>query len=355
MKIRYISEKDFIPMNITHARRHNEVEDCLFQIVYGVMQPVPIVVIYDLIVRLSKEQKFETVKRFMLSSWKVEVEAILTKLNSYDVENFRVVVIIPFNDYVEDVSHTMNRFQLVLFTINEILEKGDAQMTTLSEDLFSIESKSIQDLLGKSYKFCMESLLPEEITTKGQYYRCLFFDEMIRRGMTYFKSDEVIVHPDTHEVISGKEMVRLTPSQYFNQPEKFFDVLLYSGTEEWKRLIIKSESEEPGDSNKAPGSESTSGKKGYTLGVVGTVFFMLKDMSQEAVDKKNRKKLVALTNYILDNEPDDDTARSYVDKLFGITAKTHAFKFYDKVKTNLRKYGFEVPKVIKEGWENKQK
>ena len=78
-------------------------------------------------------------------------------------------------------------------------------------------------------------------------------------------------------------------------------------------------------------------------------------MSQEAVDKKNRKKLVALTNYILDNEPDDDTARSYVDKLFGITAKTHAFKFYDKVKTNLRKYDFEVPKVIKEGWENKMR
>ena len=60
-------------------------------------------------------------------------------------------------------------------------------------------------------------------------------------------------------------------------------------------------------------------------------------------------------NYILDNNPGDDTARSYLDKLFEITAKSHAFKFYDSVKTNLRRLGFDVPKVIKEGWENKQK
>jgi hypothetical protein len=87
------------------------------------------------------------------------------------------------------------------------------------------------------------------------------------------------------------------------------------------------------------------------LGTVGTVFFMLKDMSKEAVDKKNRKKLVALMNYILDNKPDDDTARSYIDKLFGITAKSHSFKFYNWVKNNLGRFGFEVPEVVKEGWE----
>ena len=354
MKVRYITEKEFVPLTITHARRHNEVEDSLFQIVYGVMQNIPNVVIYDLIVRLSKEQKSETVKRFMLSAWKVEVEGILTKLNSYDIENFRVLVVIPFNDYVEDISHTINRFQLVLFTINEILEKGDAQMTTLPENNFVIESKSIQDLLGDSYVSYMKSLSPEKTKTKRQYCRCLFFDEMIRRGMTQFRNNETFVDPDTNEVCS-QELVRLTPSQYFNQPEKFFDIFLYSGTEEWKKLIIKSELEEPDDSNNEAGSKSTSKLQDYRLGTVGTVFFMLKDLSQEAIDKKNKKKLVALMNYILDNKPGDDTARSYLDKLFGITAKSHTFKFYDRVKTNLRRLGFDVPKVIKEGWEHKQK
>ena len=354
MKVRYITEKEFVPMTITHARRHNEVEDGLFQIVYGVMRPVPIIVIYDLIVRLSKEQISETVKRFMLSTWKVEVEAILTKLNSYDTENFRVVVIIPFNDYVEDISHTITRFQLVLFTINEILEKGDDQMTTFPENSFIIESKSIQDLLEVSYVEHMRLLLPEDIETKSQLYRCLFFDEMIRRGMITFKN--CLYHdPDTHEVICSQEYVKLAPSQYFNQPEKFFEIMEYYKTDEWKKLTIKSELEEPNDSNNDAGSKSTSKLQDYRLGTVGTVFFMLKDLSQEAIDKKNKKKLVALMNYILDNNPGDDTARSYLDKLFGITAKSHTFKFYDRVKTNLRRLGFDVPKVIKEGWENKQK
>lgn len=355
MKVRYITEKEFVPMTITHARRHNEVEDGLFQIVYGVMRPVPIIVIYDLIVRLSKEQISETVKRFMLSTWKVEVEAILTKLNSYDTENFRVVVIIPFNDYIEDISHTITRFQLVLFTINEILEKGDSQMTTLPENSFIIKSKSIQDLLEVSYVEHMKLLLPEDIKAKSQLYRCLFFDEMIRRGMITFKIDEPIVDPDTDEVICSQEYVKLAPSQYFNQPEKFFEIMEYYKTDEWKKLTIKSELEEPNDSNNDAGSKSTSKLQDYRLGTVGTVFFMLKDLSQEAIDKKNKKKLVALMNYILDNNPGDDTARSYLDKLFEITAKSHAFKFYNSVKTNLRRLGFDVPKVIKEGWENKQK
>lgn len=355
MKVRYITEKDFVPVGITHAERHTEVEDGLFKIVYGVMQGrMKYDFIYDLVVRLSKEQKSEVVKRFKLLAWKVEVEAILTKLRKYDVNDTLVWVVIPFTEYVKDVPYTMNLFQLALYTINEILDKGDAQMTTIDSPSYNIPPKSIEYLLGDYYVKFMKTLLPEEMKTDRPYYRELFFDEMIRRGMTNFKSDEVFVDPDTNEIVS-RELVRLTPSQYYNQPEKFFDIMDLASREDWKKLRIKADSEEPGDSNNAPGSKLISEKKGYSLGVVGTVFFMLKDMSQEAVDKKNRKKLVALTNYILDNEPDDDTARSYVDRLFGITTETHAFKFYDKVKTNLRKYGFEVPKVIKEGWENNQK
>ena len=95
--------------------------------------------------------------------------------------------------------------------------------------------------------------------------------------------------------------------------------------------------------------------KGVGAGLAAGILFGLASSVMMKDDKKNKKKLVALMNYILDNKPGDDTARSYLDKLFGIKAKSHTFKFYDRVKTNLRRLGFDVPKVIKEGWENKQK
>lgn len=356
MKVRYITEKDFVPVGITHAEKHTEIEDGLFQIVYGVMQGgMNYDSIYDLIVRLSKEQKSDVVKRFKLLAWKVEVEAILTKLQKYNADGSLVWVVIPFTEYAEYVPYTMNLFQLALYTINEILDMGDAKMKLISSPSYDIPPKSIQVLLGDYYVKFMKTLLPEEMKADRPYYRDLFFDEMIRRGMTNFRSDEVIVDPDTQNELDGQEMVRLKPSQYFNQPEKFFDIMDLASGEDWKKLRIKSDSEEPGDSNNAPGSESTSDKNKYTLGTVGTVFFMLRDLSQEAVAKKNKKKIVYLMNYILDNKPDDDTARSYVDKLFGITAKSHSFKFYNWVKNNLGRFGFEVPEVIKEGWKYSQK
>jgi oligoribonuclease NrnB/cAMP/cGMP phosphodiesterase (DHH superfamily) len=88
---------------------------------------------------------------------------------------------------------------------------------------------------------------------------------------------------------------------------------------------------------------------------VGTVFFMLKDLSKEAVEKNNKKKLVALMNYILGNEPNIDTPRSYVDKLLEVSEKSHSFKFYDSVKENLIRFGFAVPDVIKKGYEKQRK
>ena len=64
-------------MNISHAERHTEIEDGLFQIVYGILQGgMKYNSVYDLMVRLSKEQKSDVVKRFKLLAWKVEIEAI---------------------------------------------------------------------------------------------------------------------------------------------------------------------------------------------------------------------------------------------------------------------------------------
>lgn len=355
MKVRYITEKDFVPTNITHAENHNEIEDGLFQIVYGVMQGhMNYDFTYDLIVRLSKKQKNEVVKRFMLLAWKEEVIAILNKLQTLDVNGFRVLVVIPFNDYVDDVPHTIKLFKLVVYIINEILEKGDAEMTTIDKPRYNIPSKNIQNLLGDYYVKRIKGLQIKGKMANRPYYRCLFFDEMIRRGMTEFKSDEVIVDPDTQKEIDAQELVRLTPSQYFNQPEKFFDIMDMKG-DEWKKLKIKYELEKPGNSNNTKGSNSTSGGNDYTLGTVGTVFFMLTDISKEAVAKKNKKKLVAMMNYILGNEPNVDTPRSYIDKLLEVSAKSHSFKFYNWVKNNLGRFGFDVPDVIKEGWKYSQK
>lgn len=355
MKIRYITEKDFVPYNISHLERHNEVEDGLFQIVYGVMQNgMTYENIYELIVRLCKEQRSEVVKRFKLLAWKVEVEAIIKKLRKFDVNDFYVFVVIPFTEYIEDVPYTINQFQFVLYTINEILDRGDAQMTIITKPSDNLPPRNIAELIESYYHKFRDNQLPEEMKPDLPYYRKLFFDEMIRRGIPGFVSDETFVDPNnTDDIVKAHEHYKLSPSQYFNQPEKFLEVLNVAGEDDWQKLRIKSEYEETNASNSNPAQEDTSGKKDYMLGAVGTVFFMLKDLSQDAVEKRNKNKLVAIINYILDNKPDNDTPRSYIDKLLGISAKSHTLKFYSKVKKNLSDYGFEVPRVIEDGYTNK--
>lgn len=353
MKTRYITEKDFVPKSIYQQERHNEVEDGLFQIVYGVMQyGMTYDNIYDLIVRISKEQKSEVVKRFKLLAWKVEVEAIIKKLQKLDVKDFNVEVVIPFTSYVEDVPYTINQFQLVLYTINEILDRGDEHMAIIANPNYDVPPKTISKLL-EDYYLRFKNDLPEEMTPDLPYYRNLFFDEMIRRGMTVYRSDEVIVDPDTNEVVDSQRNYKLEPSQYFNQPEKFFDFMDLVVGEEWKKLRTKAEYEDSDITNSNPASADNSDKKKYLLGAVGTVFFMLQELSQEAVERKNKKKLIAMINYILDSKYDDDTTRTYVDKLLEISAKSHTFKFYSWVRKNLSDFGFVVPRVIEDGYTNK--
>ena len=351
MKTRYITEKDFLPVVITNDESHTEVEDGLFQIAYGVMKSgMTYDKIYDLIVRISKEQKSDVVKRFKLLAWKVEVEAIIKKLGKYDISDVNVVVVIPFTNYVEKVTYTMNQFQLVLYIINEILEKGDAQMEVIPNPSYDMPPKTIRALLVGCYYTYRDSHYPENMRPDFQYFNSLFFDEMIRRGITEFNSTGLCYDPETQE-IEGGEYSSLSPSEYYNQPEMFFETMDWVD-EKWTKLKIKNETVELND---ALDSKPKSGKNGYIMGTVGTVFFMLKDLSQVAVEKKNKKKLVALMNYILGNEPNIDTPRSYVDKLLEVSEKSHSFKFYDSVKENLIRFGFGVPDVIKKGYEKQRK
>ena len=355
MKIRYITDKDIVPERISHNIGHIQNDVGLFKIVYGVMQrEMSYDNIYDLIVRLSKEQKSETVKRFNLLAWKVEVESILKKLKKYDVDNGEISVIIPFTGYNSSITYTINIFELVRFILNEILERGDEQMKVMDNPTYDVPPASIIQLIGNDFE-AFRDHLPEQMEVDEPYYRDLYFDEMIRRGFTYYNSSrkEIVFDEETNEIDNREGVYFLSPSKYYNKPEKFFDVLdLAAGLDAYTRSKPMSDTEYIDAS--AGVSDSKPQKEGYTLGAVGTVFFMLKDLSEEVVEKKNKKKIVTLINYILDNAPDDDTTRSYVDKLLSISPKSHTLKFYSKVQENLKKYGFAVPKVIKEGLETKR-
>ena len=80
--VKFITEKEFVPAYVTRGSGWtNETEKGLYQIVYGVLQKYMFYEdIYDLVVRISKEQKNEYVKRFKLQVWLDEVRAIINRL-----------------------------------------------------------------------------------------------------------------------------------------------------------------------------------------------------------------------------------------------------------------------------------
>ena len=352
--IRYITEKDFVPEYVYQSQRgKNEIERGLYQIVYGVLlNQMNYNCIYDLIVRISQEQKFVVVKRFMLKTWRKEVDEIIKKLTVLDIKDKDVIVFNPFTHYYHNVPYTKNRFELVIDIIDEIMVNGDAQMEISKKPQYDYPIDCFEEFIG-NYRLEFEKQLLKENSDKIEYYRELIFDEMIRRGMkTLIKAPFWEQDPQTGEFHKVVREITISPSIYYKQPQRLFELGNYF--EEYKLLKIKFEkdSEEENDGKSGNGSD----RKVNAKEMAGIIYFMLKETFQDTFEKGDKKKLVEFVNCLLDlivpdPERKKDTARNYIDAFKRIPKEYQSQRFYSIVKDTLKQYNFGIPEAIKEATE----
>jgi hypothetical protein len=331
MRYSYITDKDFVPVELTGGNNPyygNDSKVYLYQIIYGALHDkMSYEDVSDLVLRISKDQKNDIVKRFNLAEIRKEIKAIIDKLRKYESKDGDVLVIIPFtDDYERHISDTISLFRLVLFTIDTILEKGDEDFKLKAKPGYTYPVKRIATLFVDFLNDYMDRVI-EKGDDAVLYWREIIIDEMIRRNIHWMPEFEY--NHDFHY-----------KSKLYNQPERFFETVAWG-----KRLRIDSD-EETNDSDSLPNASS---KKPYSLGETGIVYFMLKDIAQETIAKNKKKKIVSLINYYLEGHWDDDTTRSYVDRFAQFTPKNYSLKFYNTVKEALLEYKFDVPEVIEEG------
>ena len=346
--IHYITEKDFVPEYVYQSQKgKNEIERGLYQIVYGVLlNKLNYNSIYDLIVRISKEQKYGVVKRFMLKAWRKEVDAIIKKLTELDIKDKKVIVFNPFTHYYNDVPYTKNRFELVIDIIDEILVNGDAQMEISKNNQYDYPIDSIEQFVG-NYRLELEKQLLNINSDKIQYYRELIFDEMIRRGMkTLIEAPFWERDPQTGELHIVVRQTTISPSIYYDQPEKLFELDNYFEEYQLLKVRMKVETEIP-NSSKDPNDKTNNKEK------TGILYYMLKELSQETNEKRWKTKAVSLISYVFALSK-KDTARRYIDQIAKISENDMGSRFYETVDKVLGECGFSVPKEIKDGLPQKK-
>ena len=338
----FITEKEFVPANISHGSGWtNETEKGLYQIVYGVLQHyMTYEDIYDLVVRISKEQENEYVKRFLLQAWLDEVKSIIDRIRKLGVRDNNLIVYIPFTYYLDYLNSTLGRFEFVRFTIEEIQSKGDSQMEISSSPQYDYPALAL-DLLIEEYRNEVMGKLSDEEGDKCSYYNELIDDELIRRGHNLTEKYSFEYDSDTGMVshTERKKLTELSPSKNYKHPEKFFDLNRFND----KHKMLKVEIEEDSDEHH---SDNTPGGKTNAKEKTGILYYMLKELTQETNEKKWKKKAVAVINHVLGDDYEPDTARRY---LANISKNIFDSKFCETVDETLRQYGFSVPQEIKKG------
>lgn len=346
--IQFITEKEFVPDVITRCGTlKSEAEKGLYQIVYGVLQHyMSYDDIYDLVVRICKEQKNEVVKRFKLIEWKAAVNGIISKLEKLEKYGYDVMVYIPFTYYYDSLNGTLSRFEFVRFTIEEILARGDSQMEISSSPQYDYPVKAL-DLLFEDYRFKIGHKYTNDFVYDASYLNTLIHDELIRRGVKLVTESHFLKFDSkTYAPIYFDKTFEISPSEYYKHPEKFFDLNRFN--DEHKLLKVKIE-EQVADDLPDNDSEDKANAKEKT----GILYYMLKELTQEANEKKWKTKAVSLISYVL-ALPKKDTARRYIDLVANLSKNDMGARFYETVDKVLGECGFSVPKEIKDGLPKKK-
>lgn len=339
--VHYITDKEFVPTSISHCNpMRTDVEKGLYQLVYGVLIPSRSYDdIYDLVVRIINEHESMVVKRFYLDFWSKEVKAIIDRLNMIDKQGKRVLITIPFFEYLNDIPYTLNRFQFVKFAVDEILAKGEGQIEACdkSNNIYLLgELDEVFDHFWEGFERRLSKAGKDEDIT---YYHSLLRDELYRRGFRKV----------TELYFGEKRRYSILPSEYYNEPQRFLGILdLY---DDYKFLKVKYEEEPEDDASDDDSEKNVNAKE-----MAGIVYFMLQDIFQETSEKKKKTKLVELFNFVLDSsflgkKREPDTVRNYIDGFKRIPNVHQSQRFYDTVKATLNKYKFKVPEAIREATE----
>lgn len=345
--IHFITEKEFVPEVIYRCGIiKNEAEKGLYQIVYGILQHYMMYDdIYDLVVRICKEQKSEVVKQFKLTEWRNAVNAIISKLETLEKNYGEAMVYIPFTYYYDSLRGTLSRFEFVRFTINEILANGDGQMQSTPSPQYDYPVEAL-DLLIEKYRFEVEHRRSDEFVYDASYLNTLVHDELIRRGVKVV-TESHFHHYDskTNDPVYYDKTFEISPSEYYKHPEKFFELNRFNANHKLLKVQLKEDAEDKSYDNE-PDEDNTNAKE-----KVGILYYMLKELSQETTGKHWNTKAATIINYVLgllgkDYKP--DTSNRYIRSLSNLSKNDMGSKFYETVDEILKKNGFIVPKEIKE-------
>ena len=339
MITKYITDLDFVPTE--YLRYHgglysNTLVKDYYQILYGILREnIMLDDVYDIVVRMSKKEPAGVVKRFKLMEWRKTNETIIRNLNKSNLKDCNVVVRIPFTNYEEDIATTINYFQLVTFTIDEILEKGDKELEVAETPNYEFPVKDMKQLMAdycdnyvitlREKGYIREWVTKEdgskELYDELGYWVDILLDEMYRRGITHFGE--------------GKGA---RPSKYFSEPHRYKEAFIEKG----KELEI-SEIENDDEPGKPIDTNNSKIK-------VAVMYYLLNNIA--AIKQYNQHEAIALINYAIGKpynvnapkrETNSNTVKRYLTKYRNNGLKEEKQEFIDAVRAKLAEYGFKLP------------
>ena len=356
MEIRYITDTDFLPKELTHFHGlfPNEITDDLYQIVYGAFRSCYCMYdIYNLVVLFANRQVVFALKKYKLNSWKKSLKAIVKKIESNSSNDFKVVIFIPLVSREMVLSEAIDYFQMAIFTIDEILSGNDCP---IQKDFNAFPSvPDMKELFEDTYSFLTDPFIDtsgeqQEDVESGlkrlafQVFKTKFVtDEMYRRGI-----DSITIN---------NEEVTITPSEFYHDANKYKETFIE------KNKVYEPTVEELGATVKVTQPLDSFDPSSEFVKVRSTVMFhMLSSILN--ITMENKYQVMALFNYAVGKvydikrpkqETRDNAVRKYVDDcIAGRLPTGNTLDFCQSVKKRLIEYGFDVPAIIEEGAEIKR-
>lgn len=369
MEKKYITDTDFLPKELTHYHGlyNSEMTDDLYQIVYGMFEPIcSLDRVYETVIRIASRQKSSAIRKFKLLNWKKSLDAIHKSLNKLDSKEYEVIVFIPLRDCEVSLTAVESFFQLAIFTINELLESDTIPTPTFPNEVVP----DIKELFEQSYVELFKALDEgepdiEEYYQRAKYMQTIVLDEMYRRGIETINMKQgekpIIPFGSLGDAEKLKDWLRemeekpIIPSQYYDQPDLFKEIFI----EKHMQLEQNSES----DSVPAPGSPKTSSVyDNDTIGIRAKVMYSMLNTFCPVTDD-NFNRVVALIDFAVGKQDRRYNINTTNDPKVNLENNKNSIKKYvrdcrdnpkyleepnsAKVRERLSMQGFEVPEVAK--------
>lgn len=332
----YITDVDFVPTEYLSYNGDEEIDDVTsdyYQILYGILRDcMTMNKVYDIVVRMSRRECLDIVKRFKLLLWKKTTEDIIKTLNKLDLKDHKVIVHIPFTGYKKDIKTTVRYLQLAIFTMDEILTKGDKELEVKEVPDYGFPVKSMKEFFCGFYESHMKTLMRKKedggsVSYKEEQYGIdVLRDEMYRRNIRFIDNTQTI-----------------RPSRYFSEPERYKETFITKSEDlDADETLIEANPSETGKPLRKRGSKLT----------VAVLYYMLNEIT--TIRKENQHEIIALLNCALDKpynirtskrETNNNAVKRYISRLRKSDLKDERPEFIDAVRAKLSEYGFDLPEL----------